>query len=326
MLHKNALGRRAFLGLLCLLCLTASNATAERNDPGSLLIFPEYDSRVASYTFLTVTNTHPTESVRVHLNWIDGEDCSKSNAYKTLTPRDTVTFISLTASPNLNRGFCFAYALGMSSASPTDFDYLIGSAVTLDGMTGSQYSLNALVFEGKTGHGNPTEMNSNGDRDLDGVEYGMAPDRIAIPRFFGQFPSGQGLPYAELILIGLTGTKFTTTADFLIYNDNEDVFSSSHSFDCWDRVALLDVSGAFSNDFLLNGTNNDPNEIQGFTLFESGWMEINGGVAVSTSTSVGNPAMLAVLVEVTRLSSASLPFTIGEQDNGGLLSQSLSGN
>jgi len=307
------------------LALLAASAHAERNDPGSLMIFPEYDSRQGSYTFLTVTNVNSSESVRVHFNFVDGEDCGTNNAFETLTPRDTITFYSTALSPTPGRGFCYAYARGITNAAAIDFDYLIASQITLDGMSGSEYQLNALMFEGKTGEGNPTDLDNDGRRDMDGLEYGATPDRIAIPRFFGQI-EGEGQARAELILIGLTGTKFDTTVDFLIYNDNEEVFSSQHTFDCWDRVPLLSISGAFSNDFLANFTNNDPGEIQGFPVFESGWFVMNGAVASSTATSVGQPAMLAVMVEVSRLSSASLPYTIGEQTNGQLLSQSVSGN
>ena len=307
------------------LALLAASAQAERNDPGSLMIFPEYDSRQGSYTFLTITNVNSTEGVRVHLNFVDGDDCLTNNAFETLTPRDTITFYASSLSPNPERGFCYGYARGITNSAAIDFDYLIASSITLDGTTGSEYSLNALMFEGKTGEGNPTDLDGDGRRDLDGAEYGATPDRIAIPRFFGQIP-GPGQARAELILIGLTGTKFDTTVDFLIYNDNEEVFSSQYTFDCWERVPLLSISGAFSNDFLLNFTNNDPGEIQGFPVFESGWFIMNGAVANSTAATVGQPAMLAVMVEVSRLSSAALPFTIGEQTNGQLLSQSVSGN
>jgi len=315
--------RRALAGAA--LALLSVSAMAERNDPGSLVIYPEYDSRPGSYTFLTLTNVNTSESVRVHFNFVDGEDCLTSNAFETLTPRDTVTFYSTTLSPTPGRGFCYAYARSSTNGAAIDFDYLIASQITLDGTSSSEYQINGLVFEGKTGHGNPTDLDMDGRRDLDGLEYGATPDRIAIPRFFGQTP-GMGQARAELVLIGLTGTKFDTTVDFLIYNDNEEVFSAQYTFDCWERVPLLAISGAFSNDFLANATNNDPGEILGFPLFESGWFVMNGAVANSTATSVSQPAMLAVLIEVGRLSSASLPYTIGEQTNGQLLSNSVSGN
>jgi len=321
---------RAVLSLLILAAFSAL-AQAERNDPGSLLIFPEYDARPGSLTFLTVTNTSSDSvdgSVRVHFNYVDGETCLKADAWETLTPRDTVTFLTQNHAPNHGRGFCFAYARGMTAPSPTDFDHLIGSAVVLDGTTGSQYSINALVYEGRTGHGNPTDVDGDGVRDLDGLEYGMAPDKIAIPRFFGQpDPStGGGFPHAELVFVGMTGTQFDTTVNFLIFNDNEEVFSSQHTFGCWGRVPLTDISGVFSNDFLRDHTNHDPGEILGWSAFEAGWFEMDGGSASSNTTTIPDPAFLAALIEVDRLSSAALPFTIGEQPNGDLLPSSLSGD
>jgi hypothetical protein len=309
---------------LAALALLASTATAERNDPGSLLLYPEYVTGPGQFTLLTVTNTSGTEDVRVHFNFIDGEDCSKSNAFENLTPRDTLTVLSQTLSPTAGRGYAYAYALS-ATGQAVDFDHLIGSLITIDGWSNSEYAMNALVFEGKTGPGNPTDLDSDGLRDLDGQEYGKTPDRIAIPRFFGQLGMKSN-DRAELVLIGLTGTQFDTTADFLIYNDNEEVFSAQHTFDCWDRVPLLAISGAFGQSFLLNATNHDPGEVLGFPAKETGWFVIDGGVANSSTTTVADPAFLAVMIELSRVSSASLPFTLGEQSNGQILSQSLSGN
>lgn len=318
---KNSL-LRGLLPLACTLLLATPEALADRNDPGSLLIFAEFDSRPGSYTFLTVTNVNETESVRLHFNYVNGEDCLKSNAFKTMTPRDTVTFYASTQSPDPDRGWCYTYARSMTTGKAVDFDYLIGSLITLDGQSASEYALNAMAFEGQTGHGNDTDLNSNGNLNLDGLEYSETPDKIAIPRFFGQIP---GTTRAELILIGLTGTKFDTTVNFLIYNDNEQGFSSQYTFDCWERVPLSHISGAFNNSFLVT-TDNDSNEILGFNTYESGWFEIDGGTASSTTTSIANAAILAVMVETNRLSSASLPFTIGTQTNGSILPTSLSGN
>lgn len=308
-----------------------SSALAEGNDPGSLLIFPEYDSRPGAVTFLTVTNTNADQSggsIRVHFNYVDGQTCLKADAMETLTPRDTVTVVSQAHAPGNHRGFCFAYARSLTSSAPVTFNHLAGSVLVMDGVSGSEYSMNALVYEGQTAEGSTTDIDFDGIRDLDGLEYGAAPDRIAIPRFFGQLPPNQGGAFlsSELVLVGLTGTKFNTTVNFLIYNDNEEGFSAQYSFDCWDRVPLWSISGAFGNEFLSLGTNNDPGEILGLPGWESGWFEMDGGSASSTTTTVIDPAFLAVLVEVQRMSSASLPFTVGTQTNGDLLPGSLSGD
>ena len=317
---------RTILALAIAASLTPA-ARADRNDPGSLLIFPEIDNRSGSITVITVTNIrNGGDDIRVHFNYIDESDCSKDDALTRLTPRDTFTGITYAHAPSHERGYCYAYALG-PTGGPIDADYLIGTTLILDGVNRTEYSINALVFEAQTGDGNPTDLDSDGIRDLDGLEYSMAPDKIAIPRFLGQDDANPNASIrAELILIGLTGGKrFTTTADFLIYNDNEVAFSSSHTFDCWTRVPLLQISGAFGRNF-LSFTDNDEDEVVGFPEWEAGWFEVDGGVAWSTAMSFNDPAVLAVLVELDRLSSANLPFTLGSQDNGDLLPSSIFGD
>ena len=326
-----ALAARASLLALGFSCL-APAALAERNDPGSLFVFPEYDSRPGAVTFLTVTNTSDASTedgtIRVHFNYVDGETCLKADALETLTPRDTLTVTSAAHAPGEHRGFCFAYARSNTSSAPVSFNHLVGSVLVLDGTSMSEYSMNALVFEAKGPAGSSTDLDFDGIRDLDGLEYGAAPDRIVIPRFFGQLPPSQGgeFMHSELILVGLTGTKFSTTVNFLIYNDNEEGFSAQHTFDCWERVPLWDLSGAFGNQFLQQSTDNDPAEILGLPAWESGWFELDGASASSPTTTISDPAFLAVLVEAKRLSSASLPFTLGSQQNGDLLPSSLSGD
>ncbi len=319
------------LSALCFSLTLSALASADRNDPGSLLVFPEYDSRPGTISLLTVTNTNGSQdegAVRVHFNYVDGETCLKADAMETLTPRDTITLLSQAHAPGLSRGYCYAYARGLSSSAPITFNHLVGSVLVIDGVNATVYSINALVFEGLTAPGTSTDLDFDGIRDLDGLEYSPAPDRIAIPRFFGQLPPMQGgeFMHAELIMLGLTGTQFATTINFLIYNDNEEEFSAQYTFDCWQRVSLLDISGAFSNSFLALGTNNDPAEILGLPGLESGWFEMDGGSASSLTTTIQNPAFLAMLVESRRLSSATLPFTLGSQANGDLLPTSLSGD
>ena len=328
-MNSRSIGALGALLLLGVPALAAPAAPAGgRNDPGSLLVFPEVDGRPGRMTFLTVTNTNgdPQDgTVSVHFNDVDGETCLKHDALEVLTPYDTVTVISGAHAPSTQRGFCFAYA--RAGAAAVDFDHLTGQVMILDGLLASEYSLNALVFQGLTGAGNPTDVDGDGIRDLNGVEYQAAPDQIAIPRFLGQYPPGMNVGFGEdLVLIGLTGTKFTTSVDFLVFNDNEEVFSASYTFDCWERVPLTQISGVFQNSFLANFTNHDPGEILGMPNFEAGWMLLDGGVASSTTTSVSDPAFLAVLIERERLSSADLPYTIGEQTNGDLLPTNLAGD
>lgn len=324
---------------LAALTLFATSASAQHASPGSLLVYPHiaadphesHDSREGNgkaTSVLSITNTSPTEEIRVHFIFVDGETCAKTNLYETLTPKDTFTAITNYWIPARGTGYIYAYAVN-SSGQAIDFDHLIGSSETGDGYNASYLGMNTITFQGQTGHGNPTDLDADDNRDLDGLEYSAAPDRLMVPRFYGQ-PGYGGSPLgytgSKVVLIGLSGTKFDTTVDLLIYNDNEEAFSSEVTFDCWDIRPLTSISGAFTQDFLHYATNQDPGEIVGLTNIESGWYEMNGAVASSTTTSIADPAFLAVHVSLIDLPVANLPFAIGEQTNGQLLSRTLSGS
>lgn len=318
-----------FASLFLALAGVGTPTAADHNiAPGSLMVFPEFDNRQGSVTFLTVTNTSSTDSVRVHLVYVDRDDCSEQDASELLTPRDTITTTSVAHAPTPAQGYAYAYARSSVNGMPVTFNHLVGSEMVIDGISPLIYNVSPIVFRGLTDQGTTTDLDFDGVRDLNGVEYGEVPDEIVIPRFFGQQDHlGVGPPFrSELIMIGLTGRQFTTTLAFTIFNDNEQGFSAQHTFFCWDRVRLIDISGAFVDEWLRRNTNHDEGEIVGMSNVESGWILIDGSVATSSVTSVSDPAFLAILVETGRVGSASLPFGIGSQDNGDLLPSSLFGD
>jgi hypothetical protein len=204
------------------------------------------------------------------------------------------------------------------------FDYLIGQVLTLDGIAAFSDSVNAVAFKG-IGDGQFTDVDLDGHRDLNDVEYSEAPDEILIPRFLGQ---GQNNVTSELVLVNLSGgAAFTTTLDFSIFNDNEELLSAEHTFYCWERVNLLEISGSFSNAFLRDSTLDAPNEILGIPTWESGWIKIDGDTAVSPQKTILDPAFYAVLVERSGVYAvASLPFELCSQTNGSLLPLGLLGD
>ena len=123
------------------------------------------------------------------------------------------------------------------------------------------------------------------------------------------------------------GAAFTTTVDFLVYNDNEEEFSLEHSFTCWQRIPLLAISGVFAQSFLHNATNDAPNEILGAQGNEAGWMRLDGDVATSSAATIYDPAIYAVLIErVASFGVADLPFELCSQPNGDLLATGLFGD
>jgi hypothetical protein len=303
----------------------AGNAMADGRAPGSLLLFPEFDNRMGTVTVLTVTNTAvDVGDVQVEFVYIgrygqSGQDidCAEFNRTEVLTDNDTITLLTSVHNPQQEQGFVYAFARE-GVANPIVHNWLIGNVMTVDGLAAFEYSVNPVSYEGFAG-----DLNGNGLRDLDGAEYEESADEILVPRFLGQ----NELRKSELILIGLTGgARFDTTVDFLIYNDNEEVFSSEYTFQCWDRVLLEDISGIFDNAFLKNWTNHDPQELLGAPDIETGWFRMDGALASSTSTTLTDPAVYGVLVEkIGNRGAADLPFESGLNDSGKLYARSLDG-
>ena len=308
--------------------------------PGSLLVYPCFENERGTLTLLTVTNTNDnvvTGTVAVEFIYIDGETCLEFNRSHILTANDTLTVLTQHHNPNMQRGYAYVFAKSPLTGQAIAWDYLIGTNLFLQSLDVYDFETNAIVFQAGEGlvNGAPTDLDGDGIRDLDGVEYSQAPDEILVPRFFGNVGSRVK---THLVLIGLTGARFSTLINFLVYNDNEEVFSTQHEFDCWDKVCLTDISGVFRRDFLLT-TNQNPFEIRGLNamaapaaapegaLLEPGWYRMDGAVAQSTNTVVTDPAFLALQIERRNESGvAAVPFSLGTQDNGGLLSLSLMGN
>jgi hypothetical protein len=329
--------RNRFLRLAALVAasLGVTGAATAGQTPGSLLVFPEFNNHAGVQNLLTITNTSATDSVTVEIIYIDGDDCSEVNRHVELTPRDTFTFLTKYHNPQMARGYAYAFAKESVTGAPISFNHLVGGSVSLFGKLNlggaggvgandtQLAATNPWVFQAPGAEGSSTELNGDGLRNLDGNEYTRAPDRIVIPRFLGQ----DGNVESTLYLIGLTGgARFTTTVDFLIHNDNEEVFSSEYSFDCWAAVRLSDISGIFNSSYLQAFTNQDPNEVFGTPRTEAGWILLDGAVASSASTTYADPAILAFLGEtLAGQANAQLPFCQGEQANGSLLARSLDG-
>ena len=281
-------------------------------EPGSLLFYPEFDNRPGHLTLVTVTNVNPdpdSGAVRAHLIYVDAANCQQTNRNESLTARDTITFPTSLHVPGIQRGYLFAYAQNPTTGKAIDFDHLIGETVRIDGVTGASYAVSPFVFQGIPGPGLATDVDFDGKLDLDGVEYDRAPNKLYVPRFFGHSPAGspRGPYVSDLVLFQpLAAIGVTTTVNFLVYNDNEEVFSAQTTFTCWTRRNLLSISGLFAQSF-LESTNDDPDEIA-TTSIESGWFLVKGAVAVSSSGSTPNPPILGFLVDARPYGTASLPF------------------
>lgn len=317
----------------------ASSAMANGRNPGSLLLFPEFDNRVANLTLVTVTNTNGDftpdgltfgGTIKVEFVYIGKYapgnvvlDCLEFNRTHTLTPNDTLTVLTSAHNPQQEQGYVYVFAKDKNNNAAKVFNHLIGNELTLLGIEALDYSLNPVVFNG-IGNGTVTDLDGDGNRDLDGVEYEAVPEEILVPRFLGQ-----GGAYAsELILIGLSGgAAFSTIVNFWIYNDNEEAISAQYTFRCWDRAPLLSITPAFGEDY-LDSIPNAAGEILGATGRESGWFRVYGDTAFSSAEQIQDPAIYAVLVEkIAGHGAADLPFeSVDLQDNGSLLPRGIFGD
>lgn len=320
---------KTILSTLALAALALPTLANGRN-PGSLLIYPEYRFGNGLDTVLTVTNTNPTTAVRVHMFYVSGNQanlCQTNNRIVNLAARGTCTILASThlgAFPAVQQGYVFAYAEN-ATGQAIAFNWLAGDLLQVDGLPGalnSEYSVEVLPFNSPRAEGTVTANDTDNVLDLNDVEYEQAPAKVLVPRFMGQTSPTEGFR-SDLILIGLSGgARFQTIVDFLVFNDNEEAFSAQTQFACWTRQPLLAINGIFSNQFLHDFTNDDPNEIFG-TMAEAGWFWVDGHVAFSTSTDIQDPAVLAVLIERSPGTgnefAAELPFFQGKQRGGDLL-------
>lgn len=252
-----------------------------------------------------------------------GVPCEEYSLLEVLTPGDTFTALTSVHNEELEAGYIFVHAANRNG-SPVAYNNLIGVLLIVDGIETFEYQMNAVSFASPIAPLTSTDLDLDRTMDLNGSEYEMAPNEILVPRFFGQDP---GLVNSTLLLIGLSGgSEFDTNVEFIAANDNEEMFSASFTFRCWEKVALSSVSGLFNQAFLSGFTAHDPDEVIGAPMIETGWFRARGHVANSLSTWVDDPAIYGVLIELGGgVSVADLPFELGSRA-GHLLTHSEGGD
>jgi hypothetical protein len=205
--------------------------------PGSLLLFPEFDTNPGTVTVLTVTNADCVDpssdgnDIQVEFVYIKAKTCkatpnstqccSEENRTVTMTSCDTLTVL---ANKQLgvgivDRGYVYAFAkeppsAGFPNGRAISWDYLIGNLAIFSAfdpqatVNTADYSMNPVAFRANRADRDYTDVDGNGDpnvdplgdgnRDLDGIEYDQAPNVITIPRFFGQdLPDAAGMYAAD---------------------------------------------------------------------------------------------------------------------------------
>jgi len=235
--------------------------------------------------------------------------CTEFNRTELLTPNDTLTLLTNVHNPQMAQGYAYAFAKN-AAGEAISFNHLIGQVIRANGVDSVDYAVNAVGFASPLPLAALTDLDTDDIRDMNGSEYDQAPAEILIPRFVGQGPDEN----SQLILIALSGgSQFETIVDLLVYNDNEQEFSSEYQFYCWDQVPLLSISALFGQDFLLNSTAENPLESLGG--METGWLRLSGSSASSSAYTIPDPAVYAVYIEgFANTTAADLPFVRCHRD------------
>lgn len=283
--------------------------------PGSLLIFPEVESSAGISTLVAVTLADGAPGNRlVRFVYVDDDTCSTLTQARVLTPNDSYIAIASADMPAFTRGWMYAFVDG-PSGFPIAHDHIAGSSLRLDGLQALEYGIDAIPF--RSPRSANTDADGDGLRDLNGIEYDSAPDRLVFPQFLGSRLTRE----SDLILINLSGGgAFTASVEFQIFNDNEQAFSAQTSFTCWTKRTLSSISTAFLHDFLVGLTNHNVNEVLGWGNVESGWFTVDGVTSSSAQATITDPAILGVLVQrMDTTYAVRLPYYEGEQSNGDLV-------
>jgi hypothetical protein len=179
--------------------------TVNNQKPGSVLVYPLYvfdvNNPTQTWTEITITNTHRTETVVVHIHYING-----------VTGRVTDRFINHSlGTTNLNypdvdpgaRGYIVAIAVD-NNGVPINFNYLIGSeSVKINGQHIA--SLNADAYEALWNGNRQLPGYKNGDTvasiPLDGMVYAAVNagyvTLLTVNRLAGELKTG-GMPTSTL--------------------------------------------------------------------------------------------------------------------------------
>jgi len=295
-----------FMAVIVALMLV-SNAQASRENPASCLLFPYYDTTGYTLSIHTITNVG-TSTERVRLVFIDSESCLPYDNWITLTAGDTFTFGAHGLLPEQGIGFLYAYVVqDQYSTLEKDADVLIGQELVIGawGTSIANFSINAVGFQA-------LNLIPDSKLHLDGTEFTAAPKTIYFPRFMGQ----DAELFSRVIMINLTGGRwFESSAQVIIYNDNEVAFSDSWIFDCYKFASLQALTPITSKSYLLstNHTTYEPWPLS--NIFETDTMKITGVSATNQQGTVviPNASVYIVLVEGSSLfgyNAADLPMQL----------------
>jgi len=207
---------------------------------GSVLFYNLYSSNPTNFDCenarINITNTSLTDSIAVHLFFVDGVTCSPADSFICLTPNGTLSFLASDMDPGVC-GFIVAVAVDQNGI-PIKFNYLIGDEfVRL--LSGHMANLGAEAFSAMKD--NPAIVYPDGRALLlfNDYHYNRAPRVLAVD----SIPSRVDGHDTLLILNRFGGDLFTGQRWIgsilgVLYNDEETAFSFTFSGKCQLKQSL----------------------------------------------------------------------------------------
>jgi len=260
--------------------------------PGSVLIFPLYNSTQGNNTILSVTNTNESElscgngfrqgDIELHYVYYS-ETWQESDTDEQLTPADTLSVLARGHNPNFEMGFLVVESRDPETGQAIDYDWLIGSAIVVNSEFDFQWAYTPYAFEGLGGAGMdacgrllldpPGDLDEN-TMDFDNSELSAFPATLLLDHFFGE-----GVPATRpavsfdntiyLMSSSPGGLGNSTNVSVVGWNNNERRFSRTFSFDCYYFSNLGAITNAVTQANLDNASDNG--ELAGV---DYGWLRL----------------------------------------------------
>lgn len=245
---------RLFLGLAFLALFSTSPVAASAqqwvaNDlqPGSFLIFPQFNIKGDTKTRLRVTNNLDLKDVEVKINYVCpgikhvDDFCDALDRTIRLTPHQTRIIDVDDHNPPCDEGFAVAFA--QWQLNPISFNYLTGSYHINNGRR--LEADNAIAVQSV--QADYAVLGSGGGLRFDGTtDY--APLATELYTDFLAVASSPDVG-SNLILLALdtiAGQQNPATSVFIdFWNAVEQPFSTAHEFVCWDKVRLDEIDYNF---------------------------------------------------------------------------------
>ena len=216
--------------------LFSSSAEVSGQKSGSVLVYNLFSSSGSApntqNTRISMTNTHATQPVAVHLFFVDSASCSVADAFICLSQNQTASFLMSDFDPGTT-GYIVAIASDAITGCPINFNYLIGDEF-IKLTSGHAANLPAEAIAALPGGLPACNDNSvTAQLNFNGVSYNRLPRVLADSNLPSRADGNDTLLVINRIGGNLaTGAATIGTLFGLIYDDAESGFSFSLSGGC----------------------------------------------------------------------------------------------